>query len=141
VDLSLALVGRPLSRIRCLRRDTDGQDGGCYELGFADGSVARIDYRTDLALEIPKELIRVGGEGFSATIHNWARLTSSGLTGASLGWPWSKAPKKGHLETVTAFLAAAEGRSRPPIPLDEILEVSRASILMQGCIEGDEIDF
>jgi len=139
VDLSRALVGRPLSRIRCPRRDTDGQDGGCYELGFADGSVARIDYRMDLAPEVPKEVIRVGGEGFSATIHNWARLTSSGLSGTSLGWPWSKAPKKGHPEAITSFLAAAEGRSPAPIPLDEILEVSRVSILMQACVEGDEI--
>jgi predicted dehydrogenase len=138
VDLARYFVRRPIASIRCLRRDTDGQDGGCFELAFADGSVAKIDYRTDLPPEVPKEVIGVVGDGFSATIHNWARLTSSGLPGASLGWPWSRAPRKGHPEALAAYLAATEGKGPSPIPLEEILEVSRAAIRMQAMEEGDE---
>lgn len=139
VDLSRALVGRPLRSIRCTRRDTDGQDGGCFELTFADGSTSVIDYRTDLPPEVPKEQVSISGQGFTAVIHNWARLTSSGL-GVSLGWPWSKAPKKGHPEALQAFLAAAQGQAPAPIPLEEILEVSRASIRMQAMAEGESVE-
>lgn len=138
VDLSRALVGSAISSVLCARRDTDGQDGGCFELTFADGSTSVIDYRTDLPPEVPKEQVIVTGAGFSADIHNWARLTSSGL-GVSLGWPWSKAPKKGHPEALRAFLAAAEGQAPAPIPLPELLEVSRVAILMQGLAEGEKI--
>jgi len=139
VDLARYLVGHPIATVRCTRRDVDGQDGGCFELGFTDGSSAHIDYRTDLPPEVPKEQVEVSGEGWSATIHNWARLTSSGLGGASLGWPWSKAPHKGHPEALAAFLAAADGKAPPPIPLDEVLEVSRVAILMQAMGEGDSV--
>lgn len=138
VDLSRAIVESPILSIRCTRRDTDGQDGGCFELYFVDGSSAVIDYRTDLPPEVPKERISVYGKDWSAEIHNWARLTSSGL-GVSLGWPWSKAPKKGHPEALRAFLAAADGKAPAPIPLHELLEVSRASILMQGLSEGEAV--
>ena len=140
VDLARYLTGRPITSVRCLRRDTDGQDGGCFELTFADGSTAKIDYRTDLPPEVPKELITVRGDGFSAAIHNWARLTSTGLPGASLGWPWSKAPRKGHPEALAAFLTAAEGKGPTPIPLAEILEVSRVAIVMQGMAEGEQVE-
>ena len=139
VDLARYLVGRPIASIRCLRRDADGQDGGCFELAFSDGSVAKIDYRTDLPHEVPKEVISVLGDGFSATIHNWARLTSNCLSGVSLGWPWSKAPRKGHPEALAAYLAATEAKGPSPIPLEEILEVSRAAIRMQAMEEGDEL--
>jgi predicted dehydrogenase len=141
VDLARYLVGHPIATVRCTRRDADGQDGGCFELTFDDGSVAKIDYRTDLPPEVPKELITVDGEGLSATIHNWARLTSTGLSGASLGWPWSKAPRKGHPEALTAFLKAADGKGPAPIPLAEILEVSKVAIVMQGLSEGESYSF
>lgn len=138
VDLSRALIAQPIRSIRCTRRDTDGQDGGCFELTFVDGSSAVIDYRTDFPPEVPKEHIEISGAGWDATIHNWARLTSTGL-GVSLGWPWSRAPRKGHPEALAAFLAAADGKAPAPIPLDEILEVSRAAIRMQAMDEGQSV--
>lgn len=139
VDLARYLVGQPIASFRCIRRDTDGQDGGCFELAFADGSLVSIDYRTDLPAEVPKERIKISGKGFSATIHNWTRLTSTGLNGASFGWPWSTSQHKGHREAIRAFLTAV-GKAEPsPISLAEVIEVSRVSILMQSAIEGQFI--
>ena len=40
-----------------ISRDTDGQDGGCFELGFANGDQATLNYRTDLPAHLPKERI------------------------------------------------------------------------------------
>lgn len=131
VDLARFLAGSPIKDVRCRRRDTDGQDGGAFEVLFANGTVAAIDYRTDLAPHIPKEIITVSGDGFSAQIHNWAQLTSTGLGGLRQGSSWSRASHKGHVEALAAFLRAAQGGAAP-IPPDEIFEVSRWSIAMQA---------
>lgn len=131
VDLARFLAGSPIQGVSCMRRDTDGQDGGAFEVTFVGGSSALIDYRTDLAPHLPKEAIEVSGAGYSGQIHNWSRLTSRGLSGLRQGGFWSRTPRKGHPEAITAFLRAIQGGAKP-IPLDEILEVSRWSIAMQA---------
>jgi len=131
VDLVRFLAGSPIMEVRCRRRDTDGQDGGEFEVIFSNGAVAAIDYRTDLPPHMPKEIIAVSGEGFSAQIHNWSKLTSSGLGGLSGGSFWSRAPRKGHPEALAAFLQSVGGGAAP-IAADEIFEVSRWSIAMQA---------
>lgn len=135
IDLTRYLVAKPITAVRCLRRDKDGQDGGAFEIAFDDASVAVLDYRTDLPPHIPKEVIEVSGEGFSATIHNWSKLTSNGLGGLSIGRFWAGPPQKGHPEALRAFLTAVR-EGPPPIPWEEILEVSRWAIEMQG-MEGE----
>jgi predicted dehydrogenase len=137
VDLARYLVGSPIEEIRCERHDLDGQDGGCYVLRFAGGSEAVIDYRTDLPPSVPKEQIEVNGTGWSAEIQNWARLRTDGLGGLSWGGRWAKAPRKGHPEALRAFLEATQGRGPAPIPLDEILEVSRVAVWMQVMQAGE----
>ena len=131
VDLARYFAGAPIKEVRCLRRDTDGQDGGAFEVLFAGGTSAVIDYRTDLAPHVPKELIEISGEGYSAQIHNWSRLTSRGLGGLSQGSFCSRAPRKGHPEAIKVFVNAVHG-AREPIPLAEIFEVSRWCIVMQA---------
>jgi carbonic anhydrase len=75
----------------------------------------------------------------SPYIHNWSRLTSSGL-GVSWGWPWSRTPEKGHPQALQKFIAASEGKSPAPISLENIIEVSRAAIHMQNLTEGSNIN-
>ena len=141
IDLARFIAGASIRSARCVGRDTDGQDGAVFELGFADGSKAWIEYRTDLPSHVQKERIEVEGDGWLATIHNWARLTSKGVSGCSEGWPWSKAPRKGHEEALAAFLGAVRGAAPVPIPLNEIREVSRAAVVMQGMGMGDVHEF
>ena len=129
VDLLRFLSGSAIASVRCLSRDLDGQDGGCFELSFANGDVATLNYRTDLPAHLPKERIAVAGEGWSAEIDNWQRLRSQHLPGASAlpAWLGGPAHGKGHREALSAFLFGL-----PPVPLDELEEVSRWSIRMQG---------
>jgi predicted dehydrogenase len=137
VDLLRFLTGAAITRVSCARRDTDGQDGGAFELEFADGSAALLDYRTDLPAHHPKEVIQVSGsDGLSAEIRNWARLRTTGLGGLRVGAPWSRTPRKGHREALEAFLQGVAGQ-KAPVPIDEISEVSRWSITMQGMRCGD----
>jgi predicted dehydrogenase len=139
VDLSRFLVGASVLSVRCVRRDANGQDGGCFQFRFSDGSQATIDYRTDLPAHVPKEIIEVSGQGFSAVIHNWSRLRGSGLGGLRQGGFWSRAPRKGHEQAIAAFLAAIRG-APPPIPIQEIFEVSAWAIQIQTMTEGETVD-
>ena len=133
VDLLRFLSGSALVTVRCLSRDTDGQDGGRFELAFANSDTAELAYRTDLPAHLPKERIAVAGEGWSAEIDNWQSLRSTNLPGASALPSWLGGPRrgKGHAEALAAFIAAARGQAPAPVSLDEIAEVSRWSIRMQ----------
>ena len=128
VDLLRFLSGSSIVSARALSRDVDGQDGGCFELTFANGDVAALNYRTDLPAHLPKERIAVKGEGYSAVIDNWRTLRSQNLPGASAlpAWLGGPARGKGHREALAAFLAGTS------VPLAELEEVSRWSIRMQG---------
>lgn len=137
VDLLRYWVGAPIEGVRCMRRDTDGQDGGCFELRFANGSTGVVDYRTDLPAHLPKERFEIDGEGYSARLDNWTRLTSEGLGGLALRSGWGGGRGKGHSQAIDAFLAAMTGGAAP-IAFDEILEVSRWSILMQQMKRFDQ---
>jgi predicted dehydrogenase len=127
VDLLRFLSGSTIVSARSLSRDVDGQDGGCFELTFANGDVAVLNYRTDLPAYLPKERIAVEGEGWSAEIDNWRSLRAANLAAASAlpAWLGGPARGKGHAEALAAFLAGAA------VPLAEIEEVSRWSIRMQ----------
>ena len=128
VDLLRFLSGSAIVSARALSRDLDGQDGGCFELTFANGDLATLHYRTDLPAHLPKERIAVTGEGYSAVIDNWRSLRSTNLPGATAlpAWLGGPARGKGHDQALAAFLAGT------PVPLSEIEEVSRWSIRMQG---------
>lgn len=138
IDLLRHLAGSPITVLTCTRRDTDGQDGGCFELGFADGSTGILDYRTDLPPHVPKERIELTGSGFEATIHNWVKLTSRGLARARTGGGWFREPRKGHSQALAAFLAACTD-GRAPIPLEEIAEVSRWAVAAQALSAGQAV--
>ena len=133
VDLLRFLAGSAIISARALSRDVDGQDGGAFELSFANGDVAWLRYHTDLPSHLPKERIEVAGEGWSAVIDNWKSLRSVHLPVAS-AWPaWFGGPArgKGHAEALAAFLAHSS-----PVSLDEIEEVSRWSIRMQAMVRS-----
>lgn len=129
VDLLRFLSGSAIVSVEVKSRDRDGQDGGCFELTFAKGDVATLNYRTDLPADLPKERLAVAGEGWFAEIDNWKSLRSTNLPGASAlpAWLGGPARGKGHREVLAAFLAGTSLTS-----LDELEEISRWSIRMQG---------
>ena len=138
MDLLRFFVGAKIESATCLRRDRDGQDGGCFEFKFADGSLGRVDYRTDLPRHESKERIEIAGPGYTARIDNWARLSSNGLNGLSAGGWLDRTPRKGHVEALAAFLAGCAKRVAP-IPVAELAEVSRWAINAQSLREGETI--
>jgi predicted dehydrogenase len=138
LDLLRFFAGSPVARVKCSRRDRDGQDGACFELEFTNGAVGIVDYRTDLPAHVPKEAITVEGEGWSARIDNWKRLTTEGMGGLRAGSRWSGAQQKGHPEALALFFGACKDGGSP-IPLDEVAEVSRLAIALQAMQAGEEL--
>ncbi|MCX8489261.1 MAG: bi-domain-containing oxidoreductase [Opitutales bacterium] len=144
VDLLRYVMGCPIAEVRPLSRDTDGQDGGLFSLTFVNGRQVFLNYCTDLPAEHPKEKVMASGNGgWSVELDNWRSLRSPGslypdlhksLPGA-FAWPaWLGGPArgKGHAEALAAFLSAIRTGGPAPVSLDEIEEVSRWSIRMQG---------
>lgn len=138
LDLFRFLAGAPVRRAKCLRRDRDGQDGACFELEFTNGVTGVVDYRTDLPAHVPKESITAEGEGWSAKIDNWKRLTTEGMQGLRAGSRWHGSQQKGHPEALAAFLEACK-QGGSPIPPAEIDEVSRLAIALQAMQTGEEL--
>ena len=134
VDLLRFLSDSSILAVTAKSRDLDGQDGGYFELAFANGDIATLNYRTDLPASLPKERIAVSGEGWSAEIANWKVLRSQNLPAAFAlpAWLGGPARGKGHAEALAAFLSAVRNGGPAPVSLVEIEEVSRWSIRMQG---------
>ena len=148
VDLLRYVMGCPIAEVRPLSRDTDGQDGGLFSLTFVDGRQAFLNYRTDLPAEHPKEKVMANGKGgWSVELDNWRSMLSPGsnfpdlhksLPGAFAlpAWLGGPARGKGHAEALAAFLSAVRHGGPAPVSLDEIEEVSRWSIRMQGMVRN-----
>ena len=132
VDLLRFWAGAPIASVHATYRGGDGQDAGRFSLEFADGSTGQIHYLTDLDPSMPKEQFRITGADWEVEIDNWTKCRGRGVTGFNRGGFWQSTPDKGHRWAVQAFLRAADAGAPAPIPLEELLEVSRWSIRMQS---------
>jgi predicted dehydrogenase len=130
IDLARALVGAPirdlLGQAATDRQGIPIDDIANLGLGFADGSVAAIHYLANGARAYPKERVDCFFDGKTVVIDNWRRLRTFGIRGGGFGWPGRM--DKGHLAEIRAWTRAVRGEGPAPIPLEELLEVSRWSI-------------
>jgi predicted dehydrogenase len=102
------------------------EDRSTVQLRFADGSIGSIHHFANGHRSFPMERIDVCAGGRILQIDDFRSLSS---------WGWPRFSKerlhrqdKGHGEAVRRFVAAVREGAAPPIPLDEILEVSRLSV-------------
>jgi predicted dehydrogenase len=115
IDLARAIIGAPIRRAHCVAaRRHDGKsldDVAHVALEFAEGSTGAIHYLATGARAFPKERVEAFVDGKTYVIDNWRRLKQFG---ASLPLP-----------SVRPWLSAVRGDTAAPIPLDELMEVSR----------------
>ena len=78
------------------------------------------------AKSYPKERIECFWDGKTVAIDNWRRLRRFGVPGAWL--ERGGRMDKGHAAEIAAWHAAVRSGGPSPIPLDEIVEVSRWAI-------------
>jgi predicted dehydrogenase/threonine dehydrogenase-like Zn-dependent dehydrogenase len=130
VDLARALVGHEIVRMDVTSASSaTGEsidDVALMSLGFADGSIGSIAYLANGAKTYPKERVECFFDGRTLAIDNWRKLHRFG--GRAPLFEMSKRQDKGHSAEVDAWLRSIKQGGPPPIPLDELIEVSRWSI-------------
>ena len=131
IDLLRFLAGAPIVRAEALALDTATRDSVSITLGFADGSLGTILYLANGSKAFPKERLEVFAAGRVLQLDNFRKLTGFGWPGFKKLNLWCQ--DKGQQACAAAFVQALRARVAgeavaPPIPLAEILEVSRVTI-------------
>jgi predicted dehydrogenase/threonine dehydrogenase-like Zn-dependent dehydrogenase len=135
IDLARALAGSPIVSLRVTTAkaaDAAVEDVALIQLGFADGSVATIQYLANGHRAFQKERIELIWDSKIVRIDNFRRLQGWGVDVSRSLMPRSQ--DKGHEALAAAFIGAVKGGegAQPPIPPDELLEVSAWSIRAQA---------
>ena len=131
IDLLRFLAGAPIARAAAVAMDTPTRDSVSINLHFADGSLGTILYLANGSKAFPKERLEVFAAGRVLQLDNFRKLTGFGWPGFKKLNLWRQ--DKGQQACAAAFVQALRARAAgqavpPPIPLDEILEVSRVTI-------------
>ena len=103
-------------------------------LEFADGSVGTVHYLANGDRGFPKERLEVFCAGKVLQLDNFRRLRGWGWKGFSNMRLWRQ--DKGQVACARTFVGAVKQGLPAPIPLDEILEVSRVSIELQNALRA-----
>lgn len=125
IDLARHLVGHPITNVSTTFLDTTTRDSATISLGFEDGSIATVHYLAIGSPRFPKERIEVFAGGRVLVNDNFKTLHPYGWKG--IRTMRLRRQDKGHRASVAAFLEAVDG-GRPPMPFDELVEVSAATI-------------
>jgi predicted dehydrogenase len=126
IDLARHLAGAPISGHSAHALGGGSGDSATIGLTFADGSIAAVHYLAAGGKAFPKERVEVFAGGRVLQLDNFRRL-------AGFGWPSFSALRlwrqdKGQRACAQAFVDAVQGGGAAPIPLAELLEVSRVTI-------------
>ncbi|MDB4916145.1 MAG: Alcohol dehydrogenase zinc-binding domain protein [Gemmatimonadetes bacterium] len=139
VDLCRFLVGQPIIAIEATpARDRSGAPVGDIVhlvLAFADGSTAAVHYMASGARSYPKERVECFWDGKTVSIDNWRRMERFGVKGSH--WQLPRGMDKGHAAEISDWMGAVRGERPVPIPLAELIEVSRWSIHAAQAVHGE----
>ncbi|MDB4483521.1 bi-domain-containing oxidoreductase [bacterium] len=104
----------------------DGQLGDCVSvnLSFEDGSIATIHYLANGSKDFPKERIEIFAGGKVATCDNFRFSKLIGGTGKFK----TRNQDKGHAAELKTFVQTIAQGGEWPIPLEELIEVTRATL-------------
>ena len=128
VDLLRHLAGASI--VDCQRMAMKGMtnDTTSLQLRFADGSIGTVHYFANGSKTYPKERLEVFVEGRVLQLDNFRRLRGYGWPGFRKMNLWRQ--DKGQTACAATFVNAVKNGDAPPIPIGELLEVSRATIAL-----------
>jgi len=130
IDLARYLVGSPIESVHSVFMGQAGPttpaDTATISLRFEDGSVATVNYFANGSKKFPKERVEVFCGGRVLVNDNFRTLRA-------YGWPGVRTMRlrsqdKGHAAGMAAFIEAVRAGGPAPIPVQELLEVSEATI-------------
>ena len=132
VDLLRFLVGAPIESFQVARMAGATPDTASVTLRFADGSLGTVLYLANGSKAFPKERLEVFAAGRVLQLDNFRRLTGFGWPGFTKMNLWRQ--DKGQAACTAAFVNALKSGGASPIPLGELLEVSRISIQIEEAL-------
>jgi len=126
IDLLRFLVGKTIIGQQIQYMNSLTKDTANIQLSFEDGSIGTIHYYANGSKSFPKERLEVFAQGGVLQLDNYRKLTG-------FGWPRFKKMNlwqqdKGQKACVKSFIDAISKSNTPPIPVEEIFEVSRISL-------------
>jgi predicted dehydrogenase len=101
-------------------------------LRFVDGSLASLLYLANGSKAFPKERLEIFAAGRVLQLDNFRRLTGFGWPGFTKMNLWRQ--DKGQSACAAAFVNALKLGTAWPIPLGQLLEVSRISIQIEEAL-------
>jgi len=125
IDLLRFLAGERITEHRTTTMQSPKGDTVSIQLSFADGSIGTVHYFANGTKAFPKERVEVFAQGRVLQLDNFRKLRGFNWPGAKMNL-WRQ--DKGHRACAAAFVDAVRRGTSSPIPLAEILEVSRVSI-------------
>ena len=126
VDLLRFLSGVPIKRFQKFEMKATNKDTLTLNLNFSDGSLGTIHYFSNGSRLYPKERLEIFANGSILCLDNFRKLTGYGWPGFNKMKLWKQ--NKGQSDCVKEFLNAIKGGNPSPIPIEEIIEVSRVTI-------------
>ncbi|MFT7512325.1 MAG: putative dehydrogenase/threonine dehydrogenase-like Zn-dependent dehydrogenase [Candidatus Omnitrophota bacterium] len=126
VDLLRYLAGSPIVEHSITYADVTLRDTASIQLKFEDGSIGTIHYFANGHKGLAKERLEVFCEGKVASLDNFRSIEGHGWSIKSPGGRQDK----GHSSEVAAFVRAVEQGGAWPIPLKELVEVTRVTLDM-----------
>jgi len=135
IDLLRFLAGHPITRVQNIaaRMPSEGSHPGdvvTISLGFADGSIGTVHYFSNGNKGFPKERLEIFTGGRILQLNNFKSLVGFGWPNFTQESLWSQ--DKGHQACAAAFVESIKAGKPSPIPFEEILEVSRATLEAAG---------
>jgi len=126
IDLLRFLAGVPIVAYKKSVMSSQSNDTVTIQLEFENGSIGTVHYFANGPKSFPKERLEVFSGGGVLQLDNYRKLHG-------YNWPGFKKMNlhrqdKGQYACVSSFVDAIENGKESPIPLDEIIEVSRISI-------------
>jgi predicted dehydrogenase/threonine dehydrogenase-like Zn-dependent dehydrogenase len=134
IDLLRHLADAPIVGWTTTRMAGPTDDTVDVGLRFADGSIGSVHYFANGTKAFPKERLEIFAAGRVLQLDNFRSLTG-------FGWPGFKKMKlwrqdKGQKACAAAFMSAVERGGHSPMPLDEVLEVSRTAVEVAASVQG-----
>ena len=130
IDLLRFLSESPIDSCSRVTMRASTEDTVAINLKFADGSIGTIHYFANGSKSYPKERVEVFAAGRVLKLDNYRTLVGFGWPGFKQARSWRQ--DKGQNACANAFVKAITGDGVSPIPIDELLEVSRTAIEVAG---------
>jgi len=126
IDLLRYLATSTITSWKYMGMDSATRDTVTLQLSFADGSIGTIHYFANGCKAFPKERLEVFAAGRVLQLDNFRKLKGFNWPGFKKMNLWRQ--DKGQMACAKNFVNAIAQGGSLPIPIDELLEVSRVTI-------------